>query len=228
MTSVVGLVLVAMTGLTVTNHYHQNAVGGGGESSAKSLSSVDRRRQSVKDLEMALAKEDEALWASYERLQMQHHPKNLQKGLHGAAAASVDPSRLGNFVYSFNTKSALTAAGDGAEFVVRDVNRDGDAAAAAAADDDDEDPANGGGPRAHPIILSTTEETATTPDGQLHDAEQQQRPFDFYDPSLTVVQKREYVKKVVYFSIPPFILLVRLESGILIAMRSSMQSFCFL
>lgn len=196
MTSVMGtLVLVAMTGLTITNHHrNQNTATGKSLEPGVLLRPSHEEEissESAKELERALAKEDAALWASYERYQK--HPRNVQKKEqrgHAAAAAagSVDP--MVNSVYSLNTKSELTAGSDGAEFVVRqDRNGAGD-----------DDPSR---PRA---IQTTATEQATT-DGHQPQQEvvAEERPFDFYDPSLTAEQKREYVKKVVYFS--PYIVL---------------------
>lgn len=217
MTSVVGLVLVAMTGLTITNQHrnHQKTVATG-----KSLESSGQQHHSLRDdampgnakeLELALAREDDALWASYERFQQQQrqHPRNVrlqkERRTGHAAAASVDPMML-NSVYSLNTKSELAAGiEDGAEFVVHQR-------------------ANGDDPSGTPpaiIPAVTTSSTAratttttggdeiesttstTTTDGPEKEAtvavQDEQRPFDFYDPSLTALQKREYVKKVVYF-----------------------------
>lgn len=195
MTSVMGtLVLVAMTGLTITNHHrNQNTATGKSLEPGVLLRPSHEEEissESAKELERALAKEDAALWASYERYQK--HPRNVQKkeqrGHAAAAAGSVDP--MVNSVYSLNTKSELTAGSDGAEFVVRqDRNGAGD-----------DDPSR---PRAIP---TTATEQATT-DGHQPQQEvvAEERPFDFYDPSLTAEQKREYVKKVVYFS--PYIVL---------------------
>lgn len=212
MTSVMGtLVLVAMTGLTITNHHrNQNTATGKSEASLDTTTGARLLRpghdnddhaltpESAKELERALAREDEALWASYERYQQ--HPRNVraqkEKKTRGhaasAAAAAVDP--MVNSVYSLNTKSELTAGIDAAEFVVRQQE---DHAA-------DDDPSS-------PRAIVTTAEQATTmkTDGHQQQEEEEvtaaalveeERPFDFYDPSLTAVQKREYVKKVVYFS----------------------------
>lgn len=214
MTSVMGtLVLVAMTGLTITNHHRNQNTATGKSSESSSLDTTTGARllrpghdnddhaltpESAKELERALAREDEALWASYERYQQ--HPRNVraqkEKKTRGhaasTAAAAVDPMMV-NSVYSLNTKSELTAGIDAAEFVVRQQEDH-------AADDDP----------SRPRAIVTTAEQATTmkTDGHQQQEEEvtlaavveEERPFDFYDPSLTAVQKREYVKKVVYFT----------------------------
>lgn len=204
MTSVMGtLVLVAMTGLTITNHHrNQNTATGKSESSLDTTTGARLLRpghdnddhaltpESAKELERALAREDEALWASYERYQQ--HPRNVraQKEKKTRGHAAVDP--MVNSVYSLNTKSELTAGIDAAEFVVRQQE---DHAA-------DDDPSR---PRA--IVATAEQATTMKTDGHQQQEEEEvtaaveeERPFDFYDPSLTAVQKREYVKKVVYFS----------------------------
>lgn len=205
MTSVVGLVLVAMTGLTITNHHrNQNtATGKSLEPNSDHPLLLLRRpdgllpERNAKELELALAKEDEALWASFERYEKKH-PKNVKKdgqrrgpaeAAAAAAVASTDP--MVNSVYSLHTKSELTATVDeAAEFKIRRESVD-------------EDPSRPG------AIAGTTKATGgdaveATTDGQQRqpqgEEQEQERPFDFYDPSLTAAQKREYVKKVDYFS----------------------------
>lgn len=168
------LVLIVMTGLTVTNHHrNQNTATG------KSLSG-EEAHVNAQELERELALEDAALMASYERFQ--RHPKNVQGG--GAAPRDGDPMMV-NSVYSFNTKSELKVD---EEFVVRDLS--------------------GGGEITGPRTVTTTAAPTTTGGGgedsdwtttEADGVSIPEGPIDFYDPNLTVSQKRDYVKKVVYF-----------------------------
>lgn len=181
MTSVVGLVLVAMTGLTITNHYqqrNQNTATGTTTATARD-DDLWLQSDSARELEKALATEDEALWASYERLKK--HPRNSKANPRQTKDERVDPMVLVNSVYSLNTKSELVAGiDDGTEFVVRENHQRGPTASAEDANS----------------------QQATTTMGAAAEADvaQEDRPFDFYDPTLTVGRKRDYVKKVPYFS----------------------------
>ena len=210
MTSVVGLVLVAMTGLTITNHQRQQRAFSQEAASPSSPEAVHPDKllllhpERAKELERALAQEDEALIASYEQYQQRKHPRNLRRAMTMATgqkeATDPLPMQMKNSVYSLNTKSELTAGIDGAEFVVRGVHDTAKTSRGAvprattttswgAGVETVETKAMGGGDGA---IESTT-------DGQQQ--QEEERPFDMYDPSLTTVQKREYVKKVDYFSL---------------------------
>lgn len=139
MTSVFGtLVLVAMTGLTITNQQWKKATGEASSSAASA--SLDRNafmadEAKARELEKALAKEDAALLASYERLQQ--HPRNVRQRL------GDGPDPLANSVYTVGGEEGTSSR----EFV-----------AAAAADDPNRRP------RAVTRTTTTEEPLTTTSD----------------------------------------------------------------
>lgn len=182
MTSVFGtLVLVAMTGLTITNQ-HRNSQST--ETTGKALDETTAfvaDEANARELEKALTKEDEALLASYERYQQ--HPRNVRHKQ--KMAVGTDPL-LVNSVYSSGAS----------EFVARDQDPNRRPRAAIRTTTTGRSPVVG----ADDGDDTTTIEPMTTTSAASAIAEQEERPFDFYDPSLTADQKRGYVKKVVYFS----------------------------
>lgn len=175
MTSVFGtLVLVAMTGLTITNQHRSTETAGKALDETTAFVSDEAN---ARELEKALAKEDEALLASYERYQQ--HPRNVRHKQE--MAVGTDPL-LVNSVYSSGASEFVAKSGGGEDPSRRPraVIRTTTTGRSSVVDEDD---------------ATTTIEPMTT---TL--AAQEERPFDFYDPSLTADQKRGYVKKVVYFS----------------------------